>query len=126
LRTTHLQANEVVLVNNAHGILSADPALVRNARVLPRIDMKTLTGIADTGTKFFHRKALRFKDPNINIRVISNTIGRLDSQGTLVTGASIPELEDTIHNPHPMPSMTILVKELPHHPALVYKISNSD
>src|SRR5438477_106574 len=95
-----LEADEVVLVTNVPGILSADPALVRNAQVLPRIDMKTLTGIADTGTKFIHRKALRFKDPNINIRVISNTNGRLDSLGTLVTGASIPELEVTINNPH--------------------------
>jgi len=118
-----LEADEVVLVTNVLGILSADPALVRNARVLPRIDMKTLTGIADTGTKFIHRKALRFKDPNINIRVISNTNGRLDSQGTLVTGASIPELEVTINNPHRVASVTIVGKELPHQPELVQKIS---
>jgi len=70
-----LEADEVVLVTNVRGILSADPNLVGNARVLPKIDMKTLIGIADTGTKFIHRKALRFKDPNINIRVISNTNG---------------------------------------------------
>src|SRR3989442_5360829 len=118
-----LEADEVVLVTNVPGILSADPALVRNARVLPVIDMKTLTGIADTGTRFIHRKALRFKDPNINIRVISNTNGRIDSQGTLVTGASIPELEVTINNPHPVASVTIVGKGLPHQPELVQKIS---
>src|SRR6266705_115939 len=118
-----LEADEVVLVTNVPGILSADPALVKNARVLPRIDMRTLTGIADTGTKFIHRKALRFKDPNINIRVISNSNGRLDSQGTLVTGASIPELEVTINNPHPVASVTIVGTGLPHQPELVQKIS---
>src|SRR5207245_5545653 len=123
LLATALEADEVVLVTNVLGILSADPALVRNARVLPRIDMKTLTVIADTGTKFIHRKALRFKDPNINIRVISNTNGRLDSQGTLVTGASIPELDVTISNPHPVASVTIVGKELPHQPELVQTIS---
>jgi len=118
-----LEADEVVLVTNVPGILSADPALVRNARVLTRIDMKTLTGIADTGTKFIHRKALRFKDPNINIRVISNTSGRLDARGTLVTGVSIPELEVTVNNPHPVASVTIIGTGLPHQPALVQKIS---
>src|SRR2546428_5816152 len=118
-----LEADEVVLVTNVPGILSADPALVRNARVLPVIDMKTLTGIADTGTKFIHRKALRFKDPKINIRVISNTNGKLDSQGTLVTGASIPELEVTINNPHPVASVTIVGTGIPHRPELVQKIS---
>src|SRR5207237_9671151 len=92
-------------------------------RVLPRIDMKTLTGIADTGTKFIHRKALRFKDPSINVRVISNTNGRLDSQGTLVTGASIHELEVTISNPHPVASLTVVGTGLHPHPELVQKMS---
>ena len=118
-----LEADEVVLVTNVPGILSADPALVKNARVLPRIDMRTLTGIADTGTKFIHRKALRFKDPNINIRVISNSNGKLDSQGTLVTGVSLPELEVTVNNPHPVASVTIIGTGLPHQPELVQKIS---
>jgi aspartate kinase len=118
-----LEADEVVLVTNVPGILTADPALVRNARVLPRIDMRTLTGIADTGTKFIHRKALRFKVPHINIRVISNTNEKLDSQGTLVTGVSIPELEVTVNNPHPVASVTIIGTGLPHQPELVQKIS---
>jgi aspartate kinase len=118
-----LEADEVVLVTNVRGILSADPNLVGNARVLSKIDMKTLIGIADTGTKFIHRKALRFKDPNINIRVISNTNGKLDSQGTLVTGGSLPELEVTVNNPHPVASVTILGTGLPRQPELVQKIS---
>jgi aspartate kinase len=118
-----LEADEIVLVTNVPGILSADPALVRNPRILPRIDMKTLSGIADAGTKFIHRKALRFKDPDINIRVISNTNGKLDSQGTLVTGVSVPELEVTVNNPHPVASITIIGRGLPHQPELVQKIS---
>ena len=118
-----LEADEVVLVTNVRGILSADPNLIGNARVLPKIDMKTLIGIADTGTKFIHRKALRFKDPNIDIRVISNTNGKLDSQGTLVTGGSLPELEVTVNNPHPVASVTIVGTGLPRQPELVQKIS---
>jgi len=118
-----LEADEVVLVTNVPGILSADPDLVRNARVLRKIDMKTLSGIAETGTKFIHRKALRFKDPKINIRVISNANGKLDSQGTLVTGDSIPELDVKISNPHPIASITIIGTGLPHQPELVRKLS---
>src|SRR5712692_2244019 len=118
-----LEADEVVLVTNVRGILSADPNLIGNARVLSKIDMKTLIGIADTGTKFIHRKALRFKDPNIDIRVISNTNGKLDSQGTLVTGGSLPELEVTVNNPHPVASVTIVGTGLPRQPELVQKIS---
>jgi aspartokinase len=112
-----------VLVTSVRGILSGDPNLVENARVLPKIDMRTLTGIADTGTKFIHRKALQFKDPNINIRVISNTSGKLDSQGTLVTGGPLPEFEVTINNPHPVASLTIVGTGLPRQPEIVKKIS---
>jgi aspartate kinase len=118
-----LDADEVVLVTNVRGILSADPTLIQNARVLPKIDMKTLVGIADTGTKFIHRKALRFKDPKINIRVISNTNGKLDSPGTLVTGGAFPELEVVVNNPHPVASVTIVGTGLPRQPELVQKIS---
>jgi aspartate kinase len=118
-----LEADEVVLVTNVRGVLSADPDLVRNAKVLRRINIKTLAGIADTGCKFIHRKALQFKDPGINVRVISNTFGKLDSQGTLVTGDSIPELTVTVNNPHPVASITIVGTSLPHQPKLVQKIS---
>ncbi len=118
-----LEADEVVIVTNVRGILSADPTLVEHARVLPKIDMRTLIGIADTGTKFIHRKALRFKDPKINIRVISNTNGKLDSPGTLVTGGAFPQVEVTVNNPHPVASVTIVGKGLPRQPKLVQKIS---
>ena len=118
-----LEADEVVLVTNVRGILTADPNLVENARVLPRIGMKTLVGIADTGTKFIHRKALRYKDPKIDVRVISNTNGKLDSQGSLITGGSLPDLEVTVNNPHPIASITIVGRGLPRQPELVRKIS---
>ena len=118
-----LEADEVVLVTNVRGILTADPNLVANARVLPKIGMKTLVGIADTGTKFIHRKALQYKDPKIDIRVISNTNGKLDSQGSLITGGSLRDLEVAISNPHPIASITIIGTGLPRRPELVRKVS---
>src|SRR6266699_7290502 len=99
LLATALGADEVVLVTSAPGILTGDPFLIRNAHVLRSIDMKALIGIADSGTKFIHRKALRYKDPAISIRVIPSASGRLDAQGTQITGGPLPELEVKIHNP---------------------------
>ncbi|HZY94393.1 MAG TPA: hypothetical protein VFE98_05955 [Candidatus Bathyarchaeia archaeon] len=118
-----LEADEVLLVTNARGILTADPNLVENARLLREIDVKALVGIADTGTKFIHRKALRFKDPNITVRVISYTNEKLDWEGTLITGGPIPELEVTVNNPHPIASVTIIGMGLPRQPELVQKIT---
>ncbi|HEX4920671.1 MAG TPA: ACT domain-containing protein, partial [Candidatus Bathyarchaeia archaeon] len=125
LLATALQADEVVLVTSSPGILTGDPILIRNTRTIPRIDMKALVGIADAGTKFIHRKALRFKDPDINIRVVSNSTGHLDGPGTLVTGNSLPELDVTLHNPHPVASVTLVGKDLPQRPELVKKVTQA-
>lgn len=116
-----LQANEVVLVTSAPGILSGDPSLIPNTRVIPEISMKALIGIADAGTKFIHRKALRFKDPNVNIRVIQNTSERIDRHGTIITGQPLPELDVTLQNPHPVASVTLVGRDLARRPELIKK-----
>src|SRR5947199_994666 len=123
LLATALEADEVVLATSARGILTGDPDLRSNAQVLRTIDMKALVGIADTGTKFVHRKALRYKDPAINIRVIPSGAGRLDAQGTQITGGALPELEVKIHNPDPVASITLVGRNLPHNPELMRKVT---
>ncbi len=117
-----LGADEVVLVTNAPGILSADPKVIHGARALRKIDMRALVGIADTGTKFIHRKALNFKDPSINIRVVPNEAGNLQAPGTLITGGPLSELDVKVHNPHPVASVTLVGRELPRKPGLIKKI----
>ena len=123
LLATALSADEVVLVTSTPGILTGDPKLISNTRVLKTIDMKALIGIADSGAKFIHRKALRYKDPDIDIRVISNTAGRLDSPGSQITGRPLPELEVKIHNPDPVASITLVGRNLPHNPELIRKVT---
>jgi aspartate kinase len=123
LLATALGADEVLLVTSAQGILTGDPNLVRGARVLRTIDMKALIGMADSGTKFIHRKALRYKDPEINIRVIPSAAGRLDARGTQITGGPLPELEVKIHNPDPVASITMVGRDLPQNPELIRKVT---
>src|SRR5439155_10541938 len=123
LLATALEADEVVLATSARGILTGDPDLISNAQVLRTIDMKALVGIADSGTKFVHRKALRYKDPAINIRFIPSAAGRLDAQGTEITGGPLPELEVKIHNPDPVASITLVGRNIPHNPELMRKVT---
>ena len=113
-----LEAEEVVLVTNARGIMSGDPKIVKDARLLKTIDIRSLVGIADSGTKFIHRKALRYKDPSINIRVVSHNSSNLRSQGTIIMGEPLPALDVKVHNPHPVASLTLVGKGLPKNPNL--------
>ncbi len=118
-----LDAEEVVLVTNAPGIMTGDPKLVSGARLLKKIDIKSLVGIADSGTKFIHRKALRYKDPNINLRVVSHATGNIQSPGTIITGGPLPDLEVRTHNPEPVASITLVGRSLPRNPRLMEEIT---
>jgi len=72
-----LEADELIMVTDAEGIMSADPKVIGNPKRLPEIDVNTLVGLADSGTKFIHRKALRYKDSSVKVRVIKHSHGNL-------------------------------------------------
>ena len=57
--------------------MSGDPKIVSNPERLREIDVNTLVGLADSGAKFIHSKALKYKPKNINIRVINHAYGNL-------------------------------------------------
>jgi aspartate kinase len=118
-------ADEVVLVTDAEGILSADPKLVPGAKRLDRIDVKTLIRLADSGTKFIHRKALRYKDPNIPVRVINHRKEDLDAEGTIITGGVSNEIEVSFESSTPTMSVTLAGKGISENPDIITEISES-
>ena len=112
-------ADEVVLVTDADGILSADPKLIPNAKKLDRIDVRTLIGLADSGTKFIHRKALRYKDPNIPVRVINHRKDDLQGDGTIITGGISSEIEVIFASNTQSMAVTIAGKGISENPAIL-------
>jgi len=118
-------ADEVVLVTEAEGILSADPKLIPDARRLDRIDVKTLIGLADSGTKFIHRKALRYKDPNIPVRVINHSNEDLEAEGTIITGGVSNEIEVSFESNTPTMSVTLAGRGISENPDIISEISES-
>ena len=115
-------ANEVVLVTDADGILSADPKLVPDARRLEKIDVRTLIGLADSGTKFIHRKALRYKDPDIPVRVINHNKGDLEAEGTVISGGISTEVEVTWEDSSQVMAVTIAGKGISENPEILSEI----
>jgi aspartate kinase len=115
-------ADEVVLVTDADGILSADPKLVPEARRLERIDVRALIGLADSGTKFIHRKALRYKDPDIPVRVINHNKGDLEAEGTIITGGISTEIEATWEDNNQVMAVTIAGKGISENPEILSEI----
>ena len=101
-----LSADQVVLVTDVEGIMTADPKIIKTPERLNEISMDTLVGIADSGTKFIHKKALRYKNPDMDIKVISNSPADLDSEGTTIRG-SFPG--NIVVEPYPEPAMAVTI-----------------
>jgi len=101
-----LPADQVILVTDVEGIMSADPKIIKAPQKLREIPMDALVGIADSGTKFIHKKALRYTSPHIDIKVISNSSADLDSEGTLIRG-NFPS--NIVVEPYPEPVMAVTV-----------------
>ena len=117
-----LSADEVVLVTDADGIMSGDPKVVSNPRRLAEIDVNTLVGLADSGAKFIHSKALKYKPKDINARVINHAAGDLTGEGTIIKGALATELGVDMGYPSQIAEITILGHNLAANPEIMLEI----
>jgi aspartate kinase len=103
-----LGADEIVLVTDADGIMSGDPKVVANPRRLAEIEVNTLVGLADSGAKFIHSKALKYKPAAIPVRVINHAYGDLTREGTLIKGALMTELGVNMAYPSQVAEITVV------------------
>ncbi len=120
-----LGADEVVLVTDAEGIMSTDPKVIRSPKRLQQIDVNTLVGLADSGTKFIHRKALRYKDQSINARVINHAHGDLNIKGTLITGGLSAELDVVLASQSPAVSITVVGRDISEKPKVIQELTET-
>ena len=117
-----LKADEVALVTDADGIMSGDPKIVANPKTLPEIDVTTLVGLADSGAKFIHSKALKYKPQSIPVKVINHAHGDLSQKGTLITGSLATELDVEIAHPSPVAEITIVGNKVSEKPQIILDI----
>jgi aspartate kinase len=120
-----LGADEVVLVTDAEGIMSADPKVIRNPKRLEEVDVHMLVGMADSGTKFIHRKALRYKDPSINARVINHAHGDLNVGGTIITGGFSTELDVVVASQSLAASITVVGSGVSEKPKIIQELAET-
>ena len=117
-----LGADEIVLVTDADGIMSGDPKIIANPKRLKEIDVNTLVGLADSGAKFIHSKALKYKPKDINIKVINHAHGNLAKEGTFITGALATELDAEIAQPTPVAEITVVGSGLSANPQIIQEM----
>jgi len=106
-----LNADEVVLVKDSKGIMSADPKVVRNAVQLREVGAEEALMMSLGGARVLHHKALRYLAPAVRMRVISIEEGRFTRGGTVVHG-HIPDLRVEIYE-RPVNMVTLIVNGTP-------------
>jgi aspartate kinase len=82
-----LDADEVILVKETSGVLSADPKIVSDAHALNKLDIHEMFDLAQGGAKIVKPEALRYKQPNQMLRVVDFSSGNLAVGGTEITGS---------------------------------------
>jgi aspartate kinase len=117
-----ISADQFVLVTDADGIMSSDPKIIASSQLLPTIDIATLVGLADSGAKFIHSKALKYKPKNIDAKVISNTHGDLSRPGTIIKGGLATELDAEIAYPTAVSEITVIGNGMSAHPQIITQI----
>ena len=86
-----LGADELVFVKDVGGVFTADPNLVPASEKLDEISTKDAYLLSRGGAKVIHDKVFRHKNPELNIRIISQG-GDLSETGTVLNG-EIPDLD---------------------------------
>ena len=114
-----------MLVTDADGIMTGDPKILSNVERLKEIDVNTLVGLADSGAKFIHSKALKYKPKNINVRVINHACGNLSEEGTLITGGLATELDAEIAHPFPVAEVTVIGNGISANPQIIGEMIES-
>ena len=82
-----LDADEVILVKQTSGVLSADPKIISEARSIKKLDINEMLDLAQGGAKILKPEALRYKQPNQMLRIVDFSSGNLSGGGTEITGS---------------------------------------
>jgi aspartate kinase len=117
-----LSADEIVLVTDADGIMSGDPKIIANPKRLKEINVNTLVGLADSGAKFVHTKALKYKPQAINVRVINSAHGDLAREGTIITGGLSTELGVNMAHSAQVAEITIVGNNISNNPQIIHEM----
>lgn len=105
-----LDAEEVTIVTDVEGILSADPRLADSPRLISELSVEDLETMASRGARVVHPRALRYKTESCRIRVVDyRKQESLAETGTSVLGTSTPSLDC---RPGALSMLTLVGKEL--------------
>ncbi len=117
-----LKASEVIIVTDVEGVMTADVNEVRGAELLDSITATELRELGRFGAKVMHPRAMNYKIPEVDAKVIHFKHGDLSAKGTRITGG-IVEGETTgikLHD-RPIGMITVVGEDMQQTPGILVK-----
>ncbi|MEM1539812.1 MAG: aspartate kinase [Candidatus Bathyarchaeia archaeon] len=116
-----LKAKQVILVTDVDGIMTADPKLIKPAKKILQIDVNSLIGLASSSQKFLQKKALKYKEDWVDVKIINHAHCDLNVEGTVIKG-SLTKNVASIDFPEAIASITIVGKGLSQSPDVLHQV----
>lgn len=115
-----LPADEVVIVSDVTGVMTADPRVVEGARNVDVIDADRLRELSLRGADVVSPDALALKDDDVGMRIVHYQQGDLLTGGTVVEGSfsSVVDLREG-----PIVAITIAGHALRSRPGIVERLT---
>jgi len=114
-----LEADEVIIVTDAVGVLSADPRIIKEPVTLKKISVEEMGILAEGGAKILHPQALKYKTDKMKAKIIHFRNGNLSAEGTEIIGAFKSKLSLFKEK---LTMVTVLGTEIFNTPGLLKKI----
>ena len=106
IAASQVSADEVVIVTDVKGVMSADPRLAQNPRLLQELSLADLEMISGAGARVLHPRALEYLQPSQRVRLLDyRELEQLEESGTSVLGQSETSL---YRNPVELTMLTLV------------------
>ena len=115
-----LNADEVIIVKDVEGVMGGDPNKIREPQLLEEITVEEMRDLARYGAQVLHPRAMNYKDPNIDAKVIHFRHGSLSARGTTIVGPRGGEMGVRLYD-KPLAMLTIVGRQMQLVPGILVK-----
>lgn len=115
-----LPADLVIIVTDVDGVMSADPNVIRGAKLVEEITVEEMRDLARFGAQVMHPRAMNYKDPKIEAKVINFNKYDLNAPGTKIVGP-FPEPTTVKLYPEPLAMVTVVGEQMQTKPGILLK-----
>jgi aspartate kinase len=119
-----LEADEVIIVTDVEGVMSADPRIVKNARLLDSIYLEELWDLSVGGARVLNSKALNYKRANQRARVVHFRSNDINAGGTEILGETNSDME-IVMSDRPVGAVTIVGDKMSQTPGLLARFAQA-